>query len=87
MYVGEELDYVASDSGARIALIGDELVDRFAGLVPGRLDHIIVARYADAAPSPCGDPLPEVMQRPAMPLPDGPYIGFEAAIAAGHAPD
>ncbi len=87
MYVADELDYVVSDSGARIALIGDELIDRFAGLVPGRLDRVIVARYADAAPDPCADPLPEVMQRPAAALPEGPYIGFAEAIAAGHTPD
>lgn len=81
MNLESELDYLASDSGARVALIGDELVDRFVGLVPGRFDNVLVARYADAAPQPCRDPLPEVMRRAPVPLPPERFVGFDAAIA------
>jgi fatty-acyl-CoA synthase len=81
-----ELDYLASDSGARVALIGDELVGRFVGLAPSRLDHVIVARYADAAPDPCFDPVPEVMRRPRAVLPQSRFVEFDKALAARCAP-
>ena len=86
MNVADELDYLASDSGARVALIGDELIDRFETLVPSRLDHVIVARYADAAPDVARDPLPEVMRRAPVDLPEGPFVDFAEAVGAGCAP-
>ena len=87
MSVTGELEYLLSDSGARVALIGDELVERFLPLVPDKLDHLIVARYADEAPAHSSDPLPDVMQRPREMLPDGPFTGFAAAVGEKLAPD
>ncbi|WP_210188910.1 long-chain-fatty-acid--CoA ligase [Mesorhizobium sp. YR577] len=86
MNVAGELDYLASDSGARVALVGDELLDRFTGLVPSRFEHVIVARYADAAADPCLDPLPEVMRRAPVALPEGPFVDFARAVAEGRTP-
>lgn len=80
MLVTRELDYIANDSGARVALIGDELVDRFAPLIKTRLDAIVVARYADALADPSCDPLPEVMDRPPIALPAGSWHAFQDAI-------
>lgn len=71
MYRARELEHILTDSGARAALIGDELVDVFAPLVGDRLDHVVVARYADMAPDDPPFALPEVMTRPAAPLPEG----------------
>lgn len=86
MYLTEELAHVVSDSGARVAVIGDELVGLFLPLFPQALERVIVARYADAVPEPCPDPLPEVMRRPAAPLPEGPFTAFAEALAEGPAP-
>ena len=86
MNVAGELDYFATDSGARVALIGDELIERFVELVPERFDHVIVARYADDAPACPPDPLPQVMCRGRSTLPAGPFIDFARAVDEGPAP-
>jgi len=86
MNLADELDYLASDSGARVAIIGDELIDRFAALMPVRLDHVIVARYADAVPEPCNDQLPEVMRRPPAEIAGKGFIDFRQALAASFEP-
>lgn len=86
MNVTAELGHYIADSGAKVALIGDELIDRFLPLVPAALSQVIVARYADASPAVCEDPLPEVMLRPAAPLPDGSFVHFADAIAEAHVP-
>jgi fatty-acyl-CoA synthase len=86
MNVVGELDFLAADSGARVALIGDELIERFAGLVGNRFDHVIVARYAEDAPGSPPDPVPEVMRREPVRLPEGRFVDFAQAIAEGRAP-
>ncbi|WP_417675546.1 long-chain-fatty-acid--CoA ligase [Pseudodonghicola sp.] len=86
MNMTEELEHYASDSGARIAILGDELVDRFRPLMPRLLDHLIVAHYADAAPETPEDHLPPVMLEPRAPLIAATETDFEAAIAASHLP-
>lgn len=82
MNMAAELDHIIVDSGARLAIIGDEVVERFAEFVPSRLGRLIVARYADALPEGCADPLPDVLLRERVALPGPAYIRFEDAIAA-----
>lgn len=86
MNVEQELAHYISDSGARVALIGDEMLARFQGFAGEALDDLIVARYADAVGADCPDPLPEVMLRPSAELPKGPYVDFRAAVAQGLTP-
>lgn len=86
MNLAGEIDYLASDSGARVALIGDELIDQFTGLVPARFDHVIVARYADAAPDRGADQLPQVMRRASAALPSDRFVDFSQALAARCSP-
>lgn len=86
MNVTQELAHYVSDSGAKVALVGDELVDRFLPFVPDALAHVVVARYADALPAGCSDPLPDVMMRPAAALPEGPFTDFVAAVGEGLVP-
>jgi fatty-acyl-CoA synthase len=45
-----ELDYMASDSGATVAIIGSDLVDVFAPLLGNAINSIIVAHYRDYVP-------------------------------------
>ncbi len=48
MLLTDELVHIVDDSGARIALVAQELVPRWLPLLDtGRLDHAIVACYAD----------------------------------------
>ena len=42
-----EIDYIAADSGAKVAIIGSELSDIFAPLVGEAIAHAIVAQYRD----------------------------------------
>lgn len=86
MNLVRELDFLAADSGARVAVIGDELVERFAELAPGRFDRVIVARYANAAPTSWSGLLPDVMRRDPVDLPPGPFVRFEDALNEGLAP-
>jgi len=86
MSVAGELDYFAADSGARVALLGEELIERFVELVPKRFEHAIVARYADNAPACPPDPLPQVMRRSRSALPAGCFTDFEHALDEGLVP-
>ncbi|MDK3017314.1 long-chain-fatty-acid--CoA ligase [Pseudodonghicola flavimaris] len=86
MNTTEELEHYARDSGARLAIVGDELVDRFRPLMPELFDRLIVAHYADEAPTAPAEPLPPVMQAPRAALRPETETDFEAAIVAGHRP-
>ena len=52
MNLAGELANLCADSSVRAALIGAELLDRFADLMPAPLQHAIVAAYADAIAEP-----------------------------------
>ena len=82
MNMAAELEHYVADSGASVAIIGDELVERFASLA-NLPEHVIVARYADAAPADCKYQLPEVMLRAPTELPPERFTWFADAIAAG----
>ncbi|WP_136636379.1 long-chain-fatty-acid--CoA ligase [Pseudooceanicola onchidii] len=54
-----ELEHLARDTGARVAIVGSELVDHITPLVTGgHLDHILAAAYADMAHPSADEPLP-----------------------------
>lgn len=84
MNTADEIAYFVEDSGARLAVVGEEVLDRFAPLLGPRLDHVVRVHYADmAAPGP-QDSLPEVMTLPRS----GPVPGttdFATALGCGHA--
>ena len=62
-----EIAYVAADSGARLALAGGDLLGRFAPLLGGALEHLILADYGDELPVPARFRLPEVVGASALP--------------------
>lgn len=80
MNMAPELAYLCQDSGARIALVGAELLDRFAALMPAPLRHVILASYADEMPQPPPFRLPPVMAESVLPaqLPPGAVAWAEA---------
>ncbi|MCZ4353080.1 long-chain-fatty-acid--CoA ligase [Roseovarius aestuarii] len=80
----DELLHYAQDSGARVAFVGDELLERARPLKGAPLDHLIVAYYADAAPETPLDPLPPVMQAARTRLEPWGEVDFNVALDAGH---
>lgn len=87
MSMPDELAYLVEDSGARVALIGVELVDRFSALAPAVLAHVVVAAYGDELPGEPVFPPPAVVSenRGVGHLPDG-FIAWADALAETRAP-
>ena len=66
----DEIAYFATDSGARLAIVGEELLDRFTPHLGTLFDGLIRARYVDMADPDAAD-LPDVMRAPRLPDQDG----------------
>ncbi len=83
-----ELQHLALDTGARVAICGSELLHLIQPLVgEGLLDEIIVAAYADMADPEDEIALPESLQGLSDVLAEGPGVTpFRAALAEGHRP-
>jgi fatty-acyl-CoA synthase len=64
-----EIDYLAADSGARVAIIGGDLIDVFAPLIGGALAHVIVADYGDELPEDTPYALPACIAQSAAEVP------------------
>lgn len=73
MYRSAELSHILTDSGARVAILGDELVESFAPLsgADGPLETVIAAHYDDMAGTDPRFPKPAVMTAGRASLPDG----------------
>ena len=82
-----ELEHLATDTGARIAFAGQELLPHAAPLLGGPLTRIVAATYADMADPDCDIPLPEGL-RDHAPADYGiaGVVRWADAMAAGHAP-
>jgi fatty-acyl-CoA synthase len=91
----EELRYLCEDSGARVALFGQELLDAWRPLLGGTVRHALVAAYVDYLPQ-RPDPalaevaIPEPVAAPAAPLAAADAragaVAWADALAADHAP-
>ncbi|WP_431280679.1 long-chain-fatty-acid--CoA ligase [Humitalea sp. 24SJ18S-53] len=86
MSLPEEIAYFAADSGARVALLGAELFDRFAPLLGTGLRYLILATYGDEVPDPAPFRLPQVVAARAHPMPPKGCFTWQAAIAEGLVP-
>jgi fatty-acyl-CoA synthase len=62
MSVTAELEYYLRDSGARLALVAQDLVAQVKPLVPALLDHVVVAAYSDYATEPTTLRLPDAVK-------------------------
>lgn len=89
MNLGEELRHLAADSGARVAITTQDLLDRIRPLLDGPaplLDRLVVGAYSDYLEVPTDLPVPDLVAAPRRPL-DGPrMIAWHDAIAAGPEP-
>ncbi|WP_244145397.1 long-chain-fatty-acid--CoA ligase [Paraburkholderia mimosarum] len=78
-----EIRHVVADSGAKVALIGDEVHENARPLLGNILSHIVVARYADYLPEFTDLPLPAVLTREAENVADrsgGPDCEMSGAV-------
>jgi fatty-acyl-CoA synthase len=87
MSKADEIRFQAQDSGARVALLAqDLLLELSLGNAPGQVAAAVVWADVDALPGITGEAVPERMRAPAQPLHDVRLHAFEAAIAQGLAP-
>ncbi|HEY4442224.1 MAG TPA: long-chain-fatty-acid--CoA ligase, partial [Candidatus Elarobacter sp.] len=83
MLVAEELGIYLEDSGATVAIVGQELAPRLADYAGKPLTAIVVAAYNDALERPTDIALPPAVAAPRAPLPGPPFVAFADALAAG----
>ena len=81
MTTATELRYYAGDSGARVAIVAQELLASVRpSMDEGLLDAALVHAYSDLLPAHPDAGLPEVVTAPRAPLPAGNYHGFQSAL-------
>ncbi len=87
MSMPDEIAYLAADSGAAVALIGAELIGRFATLVPAPLGRVVVAAYGDEVPADTPFRLPPVIAESVLParLPPG-FVAWSDALGEARPP-
>ena len=86
MNVTEELEHYASDAGARVALIAQELYAQFRPLLGKSLEHILVTAYSDYLTSPTALEVPAVLTAPRETFADAGVTRWREAIAEECAP-
>lgn len=80
----EEVRHIVRDSGARTALVAQELAPELLPLRGELLDHVVVATYSDYIDAGTDLPLPEVVAQPRRAF--GGAIAWNTALEAGLAP-
>jgi len=85
MSVTAELEHYLHDSGAKVALVSQEVYPQLQPLV-GKLDHAIVATYSDYINPTAGLRMPEVVSAPRQAITDKGVTLWVDALAAKRAP-
>ena len=89
MSVSEELAYFAADSGARIAIVGQEVYTRVQPLIVGEracLERVIVATYSDYVNRETDLELPDIVAAPRMTFAERNVTSWTDAMNGQHAP-
>ncbi|HEX3548919.1 MAG TPA: long-chain-fatty-acid--CoA ligase [Candidatus Elarobacter sp.] len=86
MLVGEELAAYVEDSGATVAVAGQELVPRLGAYVPAKLRHVVVAAYSDYVERETDLTLPAAVAASRAPVPGDGYVAWSAALQGAPAP-
>ncbi|MBI3374406.1 MAG: AMP-binding protein [Betaproteobacteria bacterium] len=86
MYIKEELSHYIADSGAKVALIGQEVFPEFSDLIGRPLEHVIVAAYSDYASADDPLPKPEAVAAPRQDFKTAAITTWTTALAAGRFP-
>lgn len=83
MNLTDELRHYVDDSGARVAIVGQELYARVAPLLGAPLDRVLVAAYSDYLEVPTDLPVPDFVAAPRSEPVDSGALAWHAALAAG----
>jgi fatty-acyl-CoA synthase len=86
MNVTEELEHYVADSGARVALVAQDVYGQFRPLLGRGLDHAIIATYSEYLTEPTTLAVPDVLAAPVEPRADRGATAWRDALAAGCAP-
>jgi fatty-acyl-CoA synthase len=86
MLMTDELRHYVEDSGAKTAIVSQEIFARTAPLVGAGLDHAIVASYSDYLLAPTDLNVPDFVRAPCeVPAQRG-VVAWSTALATAHAP-
>jgi len=83
MNVADELEHYAGDSGARVAVVGQEVYEHFRPLAGRLLDHVVVATYADYLDTATELNVPEFLRAPRRRVPEPQAVAWADALEAG----
>ncbi len=83
MNVVDELEHYALDSGARVAMVGQEVYEHFQPLAGSLLDHVVVATYSDYLDASTELNVPEFLRAPRKVFPEAQALAWNDALAAG----
>jgi len=86
MSLTEDLVLYAEDSGAKVAFVGQELLDRMRPLAGKQLERIIVAAYADYLEGETELALPPAVAAPAAPVAGEGLVAWRDALGGGQTP-
>jgi fatty-acyl-CoA synthase len=86
MNLTDELRHYLADSGARIAIVGQELYAQVRPLLAEVLEHAVVAAYSDYATQPTDLKLPDAVAAPRQSIADGGVTSWHDALAMRLAP-
>ena len=87
MLVAGELGHYVEDSGAKVAIVGQELYGRISGLLSsGGLDTIVVAAYSDYLEAETDLEVPDVVTAAREEIADGGVVPWHEALSGGGAP-
>jgi fatty-acyl-CoA synthase len=87
MCAAAELDHTIDDSGARVALVAQDLLHTIQpALHDGRLQHVVVHTYADALGPATDLAVPDWVKAPRAPLDHPALVHWHTALAAGLQP-
>ena len=87
MNLTEELRHYVADSGASVALCGQELFAQLAPLLVGSLRHVVVAAYSDYLASTTDLDVPDVLSTPRQAITGAGVTLWSDAIGAGLHPN
>ena len=82
MNVVDEIEHCAADSGARVAVFGQEVYEHFQPLLGRLLDHAVVATYSDYLHSQTELTVPDFLRAPRRAFPEPQAAAWAEVLAA-----
>jgi acyl-CoA synthetase (AMP-forming)/AMP-acid ligase II len=86
MYLGDELAHCVNDSGAKVAIVAQELLERLVPLLGDSLRHAIVFAYSEDIPADEAQRAPEWVRAPLAPVRTPLAVAWSAVMHAALPP-